>query len=481
MGANMKLTNWQVLSEKEIIAINDASLDILENTGLLIESEAVRNLLAENGAVIDNERVKFPRPLVEDCINLNKPTIQMTDRNGKDAYLIGDGNVRFAGGHNAVFVPKDKQEMRQNSSLKDVESFAVICEQLEDIDMVGVPLNPFDAPAKTMLAHAVTAILKNSTKPIFFSSESREVNRAIIKLAKETTGFDNFKERSSMISQLSTTSPLYWEGGAAEAIIECALVGMPLAWLPQPIAGMTAPYTIAGNVTVHNTEVLSSMVIAHLVNPGTPQIYAAAWTSYDMRYSNVIIARPAEALMRIAGAQMAHFYNMPSHSIGPDADANVADEQLGWEKMMTLLAAASGGNDLIVNSGMYGTGMSISNEQLLLDNEMNRFAKRMMKGVEVSEETIAKDVIAEVGPRGDYLATDHTLDHLRTGEHIEPTVITGMNYENWKNAGAKNCTELASEQVITFLQNTNSGSITVEKSQKLDSILLEFDQELGES
>jgi trimethylamine--corrinoid protein Co-methyltransferase len=145
------------------------------------------------------------------------------------------------------------------------------------------------------------------------------------------------------------------------------------------------------------------------------------------------------------------------------------------------LAAASGGNDLIVNSGMYGTGMSISNEQLLLDNEMNRFAKRMMKGVEVSEETIAKDVIAEVGPRGDYLATDHTLDHLRTGEHIEPTVITGMNYENWKNAGAKNCTELASEQVITLLQNTNSGSITVEKSQKLDSILLEFDQELGES
>jgi glycine betaine---corrinoid protein Co-methyltransferase len=474
MRKYMKLTNWEVLSGKEITAINDASLDILENTGLLIESEAVRNLLTENGAVADGERVRFPRSLVEDCINKNQPTIQMTDRDGKDAYLIGDGAVKFAGGHNAVFVMNGDKGERRNSVLKDVENFAFLCEQLEDIDMIGVPLSPNDVPSKSMLAHAVAGILRNSRKPIFFSSESREVNRTIIELAKATTGFDNFKERSSMISQLSTTSPLYWEAGASEAIIECAKVGMPLAWLPQPIAGMTSPYTLAGNITMHNTEVLSGVVIAHLVNPGTPQIYAAAWTSYDMRYSNVIIARPAEALMRIAGAQMAHFYNMPSHSIGPDADANIDDEQLGWEKMMTLLTAASGGNDLIVNSGMFGTGMLVSNEQLLLDNEMNRFAKRMLKGIEVSDATVAKDLIAEVGPRGDYLASDHTLEHLRTGEHIETTVITGMNYGNWQNAGAKTCSKLATEKSEKMLNEENISLLDINMASRLNDILPEI-------
>ncbi len=471
----MKLTNWEVLSEKEIEVINEASLDILEKTGLLIDSEPVREILSNGGAVCNDQRVRFPRKLVEDCISKNSPTIQMTDREGKDVYLIGDGTVRFAGGHNAVFVMNGDKGERRNSVLKDVEDFARLCEQLEDIDMVGVPLNPGNVPSKTMLVHAVAGILRNSRKPIFFSSESRKVNLAIIELAKTTTGFNDFKQRSSMISQLSTTSPLYWETGASEALVECARVGMPLAWLPQPIAGMTAPYTLAGNITVHNTEVLSGMVIAHLVNPGTSQIYGAAWTSYDMRYSNVIIGRPEEALMRIAGAQMAHFYNMPSHSIGPDADANIDDEQLGWEKMMSLLSAVSGGNDLIVNSGMFGTGMSVTNEQLLLDNEMNRFAKRMSSGIEVSEDTIAKDVIAEVGPRGDFLSSDHTLKHLRTGEHVETTVITGMNYENWKNAGSPTCTCLAAEKVKQMLDITLNSQLDKSGILKLKQILSEWD------
>lgn len=472
----MKLTNWQVLSQKEIEAIHQASLDILENTGLLIESESVRKLLNEKGAVCLGERVTFPKSLVNDCIALNSKTIQMTDRDGRDLYVIGDGSVRFAGGHNAVFVMNDNNGQRRNSQLKDVESFALICEQLEDIDMVGVPLNPSDVPAKTMLMHAVYAIMKNSKKPIFFSSESKEVNLSIIELAKEATGFSDFKAHSSMISQISTTSPLYWEAGASEAVVECAKVGIPLAWLPQPIAGLTAPYTVAGNITVHNTEVLSGVAIAHLINPGTPQIYAAAWTSYDMRFSNVVIGRPEEALMRIAGSQMAHYYNMPSHSIGPDADANIDDEQLGWEKMMSVLAAASGGNDLIVNSGMFGTGMTITNEQLLLDNEMNRFAKRMMAGIEVNENTIARHIISEVGPRGDFLSLDHTLDNLRTGEHIEPSIIKAMNYENWKNSGSKTCTQLAFEKAEKLLKNPNIATLNQDTALKLEQVMLKWDE-----
>lgn len=472
----MKLTNWQVFSEKEIKAVNEASLDILEKTGLLIESKMVRALLMENGAVCEGDRVRFPRSLVNDCISKNKKTIQMTDRNGKDAFVIGDGSVRFAGGHNAVFVMQDETGERRNSTIKDVEDYAKICEQLEDIDIAGVPLNPSDVPPKTMLTHAVAAMMRHTKKPVYFSSESKEVNLSIIELAKASTGFDSFKERSSMISQLSTTSPLYWETGAVESVVECARAGMPLAWLPQPISGLTSPYTVAGHITVHNTEVLSAVVITHLVNPGTPQIYGAAWTSYDMRYSNVVIGRPEEALMRIAGAQMAHYYNMPSHSIGPDADSNIDDEQLGWEKMMSLLAAISGGNDLIVNSGMFGTGMTFTNEQLLLDNEMNRFAKRMTLGIEVNEDTIARDLISNIGPRGDYLSSDHTLKYLRTGEHVEPSIIKGLNYENWRNSGAKKCTQLAAEKTTKMLEQENKALLNADFTLKLNQILKKWDE-----
>ena len=319
----MNLTNWKTLDESEIRQIHEASLEILEKTGISVESPEVRKILAENGLTSDGEAVKFPRSAVEDCIAKNLRKFPIVDRNGKEAFMLGDGNVRFAGGHNAVFVMTDRKGGRRNSVLKDVADFAHICEKLEDIDMIGVPLNPSDAPSKTMLAHAVSAIMKKSVKPIFYSCESREVNLAIIELAEAVSGKRNFKEGSYVISQLSTTSPLFWEKGASESLVDCVRRGIPVAFLPQPISGLTAPYTIAGNITVHNAEVLSGVVISHLINPGTPLIYAAAWTSYDMRHSNVIIGRPEESLMRIAGAQMAHFYNMPSHSIGPDADSNV--------------------------------------------------------------------------------------------------------------------------------------------------------------
>lgn len=471
----MKLSQWKILADNEIKQIHEAALDILENTGLIFESAEVRNLLVKGGAVCKSETIFFPKGLIEDCIAKNRRTVNMCDREGRSLFAIGDGQIRFAGGHNAVFVMSDDKGTRRNSLLKDVEDFAKICEYLEDIDIVGVPLNPSDVPSKTMLVHAVAAILKNSKKPIFFSTESREVNLAIIELARQTTGIKNFEEESSMISQLSSTSPLYWEAGASEALVECAKVGMPLAFLPQPIAGMTAPYTLAGNITVHNAEVLSGVILSHIINPGTPLIYAAAWTSYDMRYSNVVIGRPEESLMRIAGAQMAHFYNMPSHTIGPDADSNLYDEQMGWEKMMSILAAISGGNDLIVNSGMFGTGMTVTNEQLLLDNEMNRMAKRMNTGINVTTETIAADLIKEVGARGTFLDTDHTLMNLRSGEHLETLIIKGMNYEGWKNNGAKNSSELVHEKVEEILRTSNNSILPEDKIMELNNILKKWD------
>lgn len=471
----MKLSQWKTLAESEVKQIHEASLDILENSGLSFESPDVRKILADGGAVCKGETVRFPRCLIEDCIAKNRRTVNMCDREGRDAFVIGDGQVRFGGGHNAVFVMSDDKGSRRNSVLKDVEEFARICDILNDIDIIGVPLNPNDVPSKTMLAHAVNAILRNSRKPIFFSTESREVNQAIIELAMQTTGLKDFKEKSSMISQLSSTSPLYWETGASEALVECAKVGMPLAFLPQPIAGMTAPYTLAGNITVHNAEVLSGVILSHIVNPGAPLIYAAAWTSYDMRYSNVIIGRPEESLMRIAGAQMAHFYNMPSHCIGPDSDSNLYDEQMGWEKMMSLLAAVSGGNDLVVNSGMFGTGMTLTNEQLLLDNEMNRLAKRMNAGINVTSESIAADLIKDVGARGTFLDADHTLMNLRSGEHIDSSVIKGMNYGGWKNDGAKDSSMLAHEKAAEILRGENSSILTENKIAELNKILKNWD------
>ena len=162
-----------------------------------------------------------------------------------------------ASGHNAIFITDIEAKERRFATVKDVEDFARISDHLKSIDIVGVPLNPQDVPRKATLLYAVKALYENTTKPLFFSTESREVNAAIIKMMKAVAGKEDIAACPNAVCQLSPTSPLYWEQGAAEGVMDAALNGVPLNILPEPMSGVSAPYSVAGLLTVHNTEVLS--------------------------------------------------------------------------------------------------------------------------------------------------------------------------------------------------------------------------------
>lgn len=281
------------------------------------------------------------------------------------------------------------------------------------------------------------------------------------------------------MSQLSTTSPLYWDRGAVEALLLVAREGVPLDFLPQPIAGLTAPYTLAGLFAVHNVEVLSGVVLAQLVNPGTPVSYGAAWTTYEMRRANVLIGQAESSLLRIAGAQMAHSYGMPSHATAPDTDAHLPDQQTAWRKMLSTVAGLTGGNDMVVNLGMFGTGMIVSLEQLVLDNEMCRIMKRFARGIEVDEGHIAFEVIRSVGPRREFLTSEHTLRFLRTREHQEIWVSSRANYEGWVNEGRKSVYEKAADTVEKTLHRGPRFPLSEEKARCLQEIIAESERRMG--
>jgi trimethylamine--corrinoid protein Co-methyltransferase len=357
----MRLTKLEVLSKRDMDLIHKNSLKILEEVGLKVESRKVLDILKDSGCKVDYDKqlVRFPADVVEKCLKRVPPRVKLLDRDGNTALVLGDGGTYCASGHNAVFTLVGESGNRREATSKDVEEFSIVSDYLEDVNIIGVPFSPQDVPAETSLLYAVKLILENSKKPIFFSCESEIINKAVIEMGKLVLGKDNLAGGSNMISQLSTTSPLYWERGTVEALYVCAKEGIPIDFLPQPIAGVTAPYTLAGLLTIHNTEVLSGIVIAQLINPGIPLIYGAAWTTYEMKLCNVIIGRPESSLLRIAGAQMAHYYNMPSHTTAPDSDSHVHDEQSAWEKMLSTIAGIAGANDMIVNLGMFGTGMLI--------------------------------------------------------------------------------------------------------------------------
>jgi len=451
----MELCRLTVLSDQEIKAIHEASLDILQSCGVKVLHRPMLDFLRERGLAVDGERaiVRFPRSCLEDALASAPGQFEVFDRCGRFAFVLGKSQPRIAAGHNAVFWVDSRTGQTRPSTVADVELFARICQQLERIDMIGIPVMPQDVPdPKATLLYAVRAVIENSTKPIFFSTDNASVNRACIELARAAFAGD-LERQVYGISQLSSTSPLYWEHGVLEAIMDTVPSGVPLAILPEPIAGFTAPFTLAGLVTMNNAECLSGLLMIQLLRPGAKFLYANSWTTFDMRTAVALVGSAETTVCRIAGAQLARFYNLPCHTTAPNSDNHAHDEQNAWEKTFSQFCAIAAGNDLIVNCGMFATGLTCSHEQLLMDEEISALAERIVAGLKINPETIAADLIKQVGPQGEnYLTLDHTLRWLRSDEYVAPRVSFRGARGVWEAQGAKDCYRIAREKVQQYAQ-----------------------------
>ncbi|MDW7655966.1 MAG: trimethylamine methyltransferase family protein [Bacillota bacterium] len=477
----MKFSDFKVLSQQEINQVHEASVDTLENSGVLVYSSKVLDLLKDNGASVDYAArlVKIPRKLVDTCLKTIPKTFDLYNREGRKAFTIGDGITKCASGHNAIFMIDAQTSERRNSTVNDVEDFGVISENLEDIDIVGVPVMPQDVTPEASLIYAVKALYENTSKPLFFSTESSKVNAAIIKIMKTIAGKDDLSGCPSAICQLSSTSPLLWEQGAVDALYDIAKEGIPLVLLPEPMSGVSAPNTVAGLLTMHNTEILSGVVISQLVRSETPVIYGSSWTTYDMKYANAMIGGPETSLLRVAGCQMAKHYRMPSHTTAPNSDANTHDEQNAWEKTISNMCSICAGNDISMNSGMFATGLTISLEQLVLDDELNGIIRRLSRGIDVNANTIGVEVIKSVGPRGIFIMEDHTLEFLRSDEFRETKVSNMKNYQNWLNDGAPTVVQNAAKKVKELLKTRNEKPFDLGKIKVMEDIIKEFEKNIG--
>jgi trimethylamine--corrinoid protein Co-methyltransferase len=472
----MQLNRMAVLSDDEIRQIHEATVEILTDAGVKILYPPMLAFLKEKGMAVDQTSavVRFSRAALEDALAHTPPQFEVFDRDGKPAFILGDRKPKIAAGHNAVFWVDTESGETRSSTVADVEQFARLCQQLECIDMVGIPVMPQDVTdPKSTLPCAVRAVIANTTKPIYFSTDNCKANRACIDLVKAAYPGD-LQQQVYGISQLSPTSPLYWEHGVCEAIMDTVPTGVPLAILPEPIAGFTAPFTLAGLVTMNNAECLSGLIMIQLLRRGTKFLYANSWTTFDMRAAAALVGSTETTICRIAGAQLAHFYKLPCHTTAPNSDNHAHDEQNAWEKTLSQFCAVAAGNDLIVNCGMFATGMTCSHEQLLMDEEISAMSRRIAEGMAVDRETIAVELIRKIGPQGEgYLMAEHTLSRLRSKEYLQPRLSVRGNRATWESQGAKDTYQIARDKV-RHLAKLPAKPLPPRIQAKLDEIIAAF-------
>lgn len=442
----MRLNTMKVLSDSEVTAIVEATARILQETGVKIDSEKTLNFLKEKGLPVDMEKstVKFHESVQRECLASAPKTIPVVNRQGERLFTLGEDDTVFASGHNAVFFDDAEKGEHRQFTLHDVDDYVAVSHHLQDIDMIGLPASPAGVNSRSALLYALRSAFANSNKPVYFSTDSEAINHYAIEMTLAASA-DAAGWGAYMISQLSPTSPLFWEKGAVEGIVECAERNFPVAVLPEPITGVSAPYSLAGLITVHNAEAISGICITQLVNPGTPVIWASSWTTFDMKKSAALVGSIETTLCRIGGAQVAKYYKLPLHTTAPNSDNHAHDEQNSWEKTFSTFCAAAAGNDLVVNLGMYACGLTISLEQLVMDAEIVGQVRRLMNGIDASPEMIGEELIREVGHRGNYLMEEHTLGLLGKGEHREPLVAARGSIDTWKEEGAKDSVLMAAD------------------------------------
>jgi trimethylamine---corrinoid protein Co-methyltransferase len=472
----MQLSRLAVLSDEEVRQIHEATVDILTTCGVKILHPPMLQFLKQQGLAVDEAAsvVRFSRAALEDALAGTPQQFEVFDRDGQFAFVLGDRKPKIAAGHNAVFWVDSETGQTRSSTVADVELFARLCQELDCIDMIGIPVMPQDVhnPQAT-LPCAVRAVIANSTKPIYFSTDNCKANRACVDLVQAAVAGD-LQQQVYGISQLSSTSPLYWERGVCEAIMDTVPTGVPIAILPEPIAGFTAPFTLAGLVTMNNAECLSGLVMIQLLRRGAKFLYANSWTTFDMRSAAALVGSTETTICRIAGAQLAHYYKLPCHTTAPNSDNHAHDEQNAWEKTFSQFCAVAAGNDLIVNCGMFATGMTCSHEQLLMDEEISAMSRRIAEGMLVNQETIAADLIKQIGPHGEgYLTAEHTLTWLRSAEYLKPRLSVRGSRATWEAQGAKDSYQLAREKVHQMAQRQPK-PLPPQTQARLDEIIASF-------
>lgn len=227
--------------------------------------------------------------------------------------------------------------------------------------------------------------------------------------------------------------------------------GIPVIYTPAPMAGATAPVTLAGTIVIGNAELLSGLVIAQLKKQGTPFIYGGVFTIIDMSTSNISYSAPEFYLLNMAMAEMARYYKLPVFSTAGCSDSKTLDQQAGIEAGISCLISALKGANLIHDVGYLNSGLTASYEMLVMSDEIISMVKRITKGIRIDRENLALDLIDRVGPGGNFLSTEHTLNHFRK-ELWFPTLMDRSTYQEWEKRGSQSLGHRCREKTECILK-----------------------------
>jgi trimethylamine--corrinoid protein Co-methyltransferase len=440
--------SFQPLTKESILKIHQTVMRVIEEVGFEVHSETALWLFEQAGAWIDREkqRVRLPQAKALELIRMAPPEVKLCGQEEKHDVLLGGNRVYAGTGGTALYIYEPDTKQKRLATLEDLKHIAKLVDRLDNIHLFMLPTYPNELPIEQVDVNRFFAGLDNTTKHVMGGVYTLDGVKQVIRMAEMAAGSAEELRQRPLISMIACSiSPLKMDAQYGDFVIEIARSGIPLVCPAEPLCGATSPVTLAGNLVIQTADSLMGVMLTQIVKPGTPVIFGSVATNTDLRNLSYLAGSVEMGLLNAAGAQMAQFYHLPFYATGGMTDSKVLDAQSGYESAITsLLCALAGANFIHDAAGMMEFALTACYEKFVIDNEMLGMVMRAVDGIKVSDDTLAFDLIKEVGPGGNFVAAKHTRRFMRS-EHYRPFLSDRNSREEWEAKGEKAIWQKASE------------------------------------
>ncbi|UCB45834.1 MAG: trimethylamine methyltransferase family protein [Spirochaetota bacterium] len=468
-GFERKIKPMDIVSAREVEQIHKETLKVLERTGINFLHQNSLELMKDGGCSVDSDtkRVKIPGWLVEECIKKTPGSFELKARDRKNDLNVGGNRLYYLAGAGMRIADLDTWEARA-ATLKELDEATVVNDALDSVHLVadtGPYTDIVDVPPIMASLFDIASHLRNTTK-ITIVDNGNNYETFHIKMA-EVVGCD-------MLPFIGSSAPLTYDEATCEAVFRYSEVSFPFFLISSDMMGGTSPATIAGSLVTTNAEILAGVVLIQLLKPGTGIIAGDYAMPLDMRSGHPCFCDLGSALHTAAFTQIMRRYDIPAFANCPGmSSSKEIDVQSGYERAMSTLAAALFGAHMIVLHGTIYGEYSYHPVGAVLDDDIATWAGRMIEGFYVNKETLAGDLIDEVGPiPGSFLNTPHTRKWWKS-QRFMPKTADRLSYPEWMKADKKTAIEYAKDRVEEILSSHRVPPLAKDQDEEINNILKE--------
>jgi trimethylamine---corrinoid protein Co-methyltransferase len=448
------LPRLRVLSDELVSTIVEEAFALLVDPGVRVHNAEALGLLADAGAEVDlgKQVARIPESLVRRALEMAPSEFTLYNLDGKPAVRYGGDAVHFDPGSAAIAILDRQTGLQRVPDTNDLARFASLVDMLPQLDAQSTAMVPGDVPQEIADLYRLYIVLGHSRKPVVTGAFRTDTWWTMKEMLVVAAGSEAaLAEKPIAVFDVCPSPPLLWSELTCQNLIDCARAGIPAELVSMPLAGATAPVTLAGAVVQHAAESLSGIVIGQLARAGAPIVWGGSPAAFDMREGTTPMGDVGTWLIDCAYTQVGKSLSLPTHAYLGMSDAKVIDVQCGLESAGGTLLAALAGVNMVSGAGMLDFESCQSLEKLVIDAEIIGMARRLLAGVEAHEQPIALPLMRRLGHRAEYLADPHTVKWFRRELHIPSEVIDRSSFEGWKAKGARTALERAADRVDRLL------------------------------